>query len=125
MVIKKQTAAQKKKVEEYKTKSKAMDKTKKGVNPKAFVAGSKLGAGVTNLSQARKELKKAYESDLGMLDSRYTSTGRTALKKAVVSARSGVSAGQQEKAAVARGASKRKAIVEKASNYQKSRGKKK
>lgn len=102
--IKKQTAEQKKKVEEYKTKSKAMDKTK--TIKKSTIRNNLSGSPTT-----KNFVAEFKDKDQSLNSYSLQTGGRSAMK--------------QEKAAVARGASKRKAITGKASDYQQSRGKKK
>jgi hypothetical protein len=99
-----QTAAQKKKVEEYKSTQKSLDKTKRIKNPS-------LRNSILNRPTTKDFVEEFKDKDQRISRFSLRTGGRSAMK--------------QEKAAVARGASKRKAITGKASDYQQSRGKKK
>ncbi len=99
-----QTAAQKKKVEEYKSTAKALDKNK-------TIKKSSLRNNLAGRITTKYFVEEFKDKDQKIFDRRLQTGGRSAMK--------------QEKAAVARGASKRKAITGKASDYQQLRGKKK
>lgn len=120
---KKQTTEQKVTRREYQIKSKAMDKAKQSGSSKAFVAGFKAVKGEITPTETKKQIGKAKNKSTKIFDLLSEKKRKRALVDKSVSY--GVGAARQEKTAIARAASKRKAITGKASDYQQSRGKKK